>query len=140
MNIVSVEASSNICSVSSFKNNELINLIETNEDKAHSRNLPIMIKRIIQDFSSKDRIHAFSISIGPGSFTSLRISLSLVKGISTILKNKIIPVSTFEYLNFQINAGLNDKIIEINRTRLIDLGSNGLAKRIDILTNAGLIE
>ena len=103
MNIISIEASSNICSVSSFKDSKLINLIETNEDRSHSRNLPIMIKRIIQDFSHKDKIDAFSISIGPGSFTSLRISLSLVKGISLILKNDIIPVSTFDYLNFQIN-------------------------------------
>ena len=103
MNIVSIEASSNICSVSSFKDSKLINLIETDKDRAHSKNLPIMIKRIMQDFSVKDKIHAFSISIGPGSFTSLRISLSLVKGISLILKNNIIPVPTFDYLNFQVN-------------------------------------
>ena len=91
MNIVSIEASSNICSVSSFKDSNLVNLIETNKDRSHSKNLPIMIKQIMRDFSAKDKIHAFSVSIGPGSFTSLRISLSLVKGISLILKNNIIP-------------------------------------------------
>ncbi len=103
MNIISVEASNNICSVSSFKDNNLINLIETNEDRSHSKNLPIMIQQIMQDFSSKDRIDAFVISTGPGSFTSLRISLSLVKGISLVLKNNIIPVPTFDYLNFEVD-------------------------------------
>ena len=103
MNIISIEASSNICSVSSFKDNQLVNLIETTEPRSHSRNLPIMIRQIIQDFTTKDKITAFSVSIGPGSFTSLRISLSIVKGIAFTLKNNIIPVPTFDYLNFQIS-------------------------------------
>ena len=102
--MISIEASSDICSVSSFKDDQLINLIETTQERSHSKNLPIMIKHIIQDFSSRDKIEAFSISTGPGSFTSLRISLSLIKGMSLVLKNDIIPVPTFDYLNFQIDS------------------------------------
>ena len=45
-----------------------------------------------------------------------------------------------KFLVFQIQAGLNSDIRKINKTKLIDLGSLGLAKRIDILTNAGLVE
>ncbi len=44
------------------------------------------------------------------------------------------------FLNFKIEAGLNLKLKEINKIKLIELGSHGLAKRIDILTKAGLIE
>ncbi len=45
-----------------------------------------------------------------------------------------------KFFVFEIDAGLNKEIKEINKTKLIDLGSFGLAKRIDILSKAGLLE
>ena len=102
MNMIAIESSTQICSVSSFMKGELINVIETNERMSHSKNLPIMLKAAIQDFNSIKDIDAFSISIGPGSFTSLRISMSLVKGIVFSLKADIVPVPTLESINYQI--------------------------------------
>jgi len=103
MNIVAIESSTNICSVSSFKDNHLLNVIETKEAKLHTKVLPIMIKTIMVDFSNYQDIDAFAVSIGPGSFTSLRISLSLVKGLAFGLRNNIIPIPTLESLNFAID-------------------------------------
>ena len=103
MNMIAIEASTQICSVSSFKKGELINVIETSEPMSHSRNLPVMLKSIIQDFNSVKDIDTFSISAGPGSFTSLRISMSLVKGMAFSLKANIVPVPTLESINYQTN-------------------------------------
>ena len=102
MNMIAIEASTKICSVSSFIEDKLINVIETDEVRSHSKNLPLMIKGIIKDFNSVRDVDIFSVSIGPGSFTSLRISLSLVKGLAFGLKTNIIPVSTLESINFKI--------------------------------------
>ena len=103
MNLIAVEASSHVCSVCSFKSDELVNVIESYEQNTISKNLPMMIQSIMRDFTSNHKIDSFAISIGPGSFTSLRVSLSIIKGIAFSLKNKIIPINTFDYLNFQIN-------------------------------------
>ena len=102
MNMIAIESSTQICSVSSFVKGKLINVFETNERMSHSKNLPIMLKAAIQDFNSIKDIDTFSISIGPGSFTSLRISMSLVKGIAFSLKADIVPVPTLESINHQI--------------------------------------
>ena len=111
MNIVAIESSTNICSVSSFKDTHLINVIETEESKIHTKVLPVMIQTIMSDFKNYTEIDAFAVSIGPGSFTSLRISLSLVKGLAFGLKNNIIPVPTLESLNFSIDNKKDHYII-----------------------------
>ena len=82
---------------------KLVNVIESNEPMSHSKKLPIMLKSAIQDFNKIEDVHAFSISVGPGSFTSLRISMSLVKGLVFSLKANIIPVPTLESINYQID-------------------------------------
>ena len=82
MNLIAIECSTNICSVASFKDACLVNVIESDNALSHSKNLPLMFKSIISDFNNlKEDIDYFAISIGPGSFTSLRISLSFVKGL-----------------------------------------------------------
>lgn len=103
MNMIAIESSTQICSVSSFIKGQLVNVFETDQPMSHSKNLPIMLKAAIKDFNTIKDINSFSISIGPGSFTSLRISMSLVKGIAFSLNANIIPVPTLESINYQIN-------------------------------------
>ena len=112
MNLIAIECSTNICSVDSFKNDCLVNVIESDNALSHSKNLPLMFKSIISDFKNiKDDIDCFAISIGPGSFTSLRISLSFVKGLAFGLKKRIIPVPTIESLAISINNNSKYHII-----------------------------
>jgi len=104
MNMIAVESSTQICSVASFVDDKLVNVIDSDEPMSHSRKLPVMLKSAIQDFNKIEDIDAFSISVGPGSFTSLRVSMSLVKGIAFSLKANIIPVPTLESINYEIDA------------------------------------
>ena len=46
--------------------------------------------------SSFNDIDGIAISMGPGSFTGLRVGLSYVKGLSLVLDIPIVPISTFE--------------------------------------------
>lgn len=100
MNFIAIECSTSICSMSSFHDNKLINVIDSDDGFNHSESLPIFYKSIAQDFKSKKRnIDYFVISIGPGSFTSLRISLSFVKGLAFANKIPILPVQSLISLN-----------------------------------------
>ena len=104
MNIIAVECCTNICSLASFKDGRLINVIESKEAFSHSKNLPLMFRRISQDFNDyRKDLDYFAVSVGPGSFTSLRISLSFIKGLAFGFKSSIIPVPTLESLNFAAN-------------------------------------
>ena len=112
MNIIAIECSTNICSVASFKEGSLVNVIESDEAFSHSKNLPLMFKSVASDFNNyKKDIDFFAISIGPGSFTSLRISLSFLKGLAFGLNSRIIPVPTLESLNFSIKHSSKHYIV-----------------------------
>ena len=45
-----------------------------------------------------DKINAVSVTIGPGSFTGIRVGLAIAKGIADSLEKKIIPVNNFRLL------------------------------------------
>ena len=43
-----------------------------------------------------NEINAVSVTIGPGSFTGIRVGLAIAKGLADSLEKKIIPVNNFE--------------------------------------------
>ena len=45
-----------------------------------------------------DNIDAVSVTIGPGSFTGIRVGLAIAKGIADSLEKKIIPVNNFHLM------------------------------------------
>ena len=77
------------------ENNSYEIFSDIKEDTAKS--LPFIIENVLNKAqSSFNDIDGIAISIGPGSFTGLRVGLSYVKGLSLALDIPIIPISTFE--------------------------------------------
>ena len=65
--------------------------------KDAAKSLPFIVENVLNKAqSSFNDIDGIAISIGPGSFTGLRVGLSYVKGLSLALDIPIIPISTFE--------------------------------------------
>jgi tRNA threonylcarbamoyladenosine biosynthesis protein TsaB len=50
-------------------------------------------------------IDAFCISVGPGSFTGLRIGVAVVKGLAYALKKRIVTVPTLDAIAYNAKAG-----------------------------------
>ena len=101
--ILSIETSTNICSVSLFKSNKLLCLKE-DTNREHSSLLAPFVQQIFNEVNFEiNLIDAIALSIGPGSYTGLRIGLSFTKGIAFSLNKPIIPVDTIESLNDGIN-------------------------------------
>jgi tRNA threonylcarbamoyl adenosine modification protein YeaZ len=59
------------------------------------KSLPFLEKNL--NFSLKD-LDYYAIDIGPGSFTGLRIGLSILKGLNLVYPKPVIPVSSLEVL------------------------------------------
>ena len=78
-----------------IENNSYEVFSDTKEDT--SKSLPFIVKDLLNKVqSSFNDIDGIAISMGPGSFTGLRVGLSYVKGLSLALDIPIIPISTFE--------------------------------------------
>ena len=98
--ILSFETSSSICGVSVMDNGNLLSLVEENSYRKHNENIADFTDRAIKQ-SKKiiSEIDAIAISIGPGSFTGLRIGLGFAKGLAFSQGIPIIPVPTLELMN-----------------------------------------
>ena len=87
MIVLALETATMTGGIAIVKDNSLIGEIRTNVKIAHSERLMGSIDWILKTSDiSVNEISAFAISIGPGSFTGLRIGLCTVKG--SCLRNR----------------------------------------------------
>lgn len=95
MRLVAIETATTICGIGYFFDGKCIRVIEKDITKAHAEQLPVYFDQLIKEenIQLKD-IDAIAVSIGPGSFTGLRIGLSYAKGIAFSHGLPIIPVPT----------------------------------------------
>ena len=101
--ILSIETSSNICGISYIEGDNCIASVDYDSSKKHTEVLPEYYSRLkkVTGFKLKC-IDAIAVSIGPGSFTGLRIGLGFAKGLAFSKELPIIPVSTMMSLAYEI--------------------------------------
>ena len=106
MNILAIESASTVCGVALFLNNRLIELDEIRQSRIHGARLPVIIHDILNNYSVNiDQLNGIAISSGPGSYTGLRIGMSLARGLAVAGNIPIIPVPTL----FAMNAHIKKK-------------------------------
>ncbi len=118
MKILSIDTSSKICSVAVLEDTNVI--IEKNIDDSltHSQKLMPMIDNILNELNMKlTDFDLFSCSIGPGSFTGVRIGVSTVKAFCDVTNVPATCVSSLEGLAYNT---LNSNI-ESNATIVCSL-------------------
>ena len=102
-NILSIETSSNICGISLISKGECVNIIEEESNKKHAEILPEFYLKLKNSTGFiLDDIDVIAISIGPGSFTGLRVGLSFAKGLAFSKGLPIIPISTMMSLAYAL--------------------------------------
>lgn len=95
MNILALDTSTMISTVTIASDGEIIGDFNVNQQKTHSESLVPMIETLLgllgMEISDMD---AFVIAQGPGSFTGLRIGMTIAKTLAQVEGKKLIPVST----------------------------------------------
>lgn len=98
-NILNIDTSSSICSVALAKDGEIAMGLESSTVMDHSISLAPFIKKCFDYLRERgESLDAVSVTIGPGSYTGLRIGLSMAKGISFGLNIPLITLSSLEVL------------------------------------------
>jgi len=97
--ILNIETSTEVCSVTISKNGELLFIKETSEGLSHSKLLTVFIEELLaeNDFIL-NQLDAIAVSKGPGSYTGLRIGVSVAKGLCYGLDIPLISVNSLEIM------------------------------------------
>lgn len=97
--ILLIETSTDICSVGIAKEGKIVVEKTSSEKFSHASRLTLFIEKACQDINiTLQDIQAVAVSIGPGSYTGLRIGLSTAKGICYALGIPLIAVDTLKAL------------------------------------------
>ena len=93
--IICLETATNLCSVALCDSAGVISLRESNESKSHASQLTIFIEEIFSKNGIKATdLEAVAVSKGPGSYTGLRIGVSVAKGLAYGASIPLIGVET----------------------------------------------
>lgn len=101
MMILGIESSAKAASAALCRDGALVAQYFQNSSLTHSRTLLPMIEDLLKNLEiSLDDIGLIAVSRGPGSFTGIRIGVSIAKGLSWASETPVCGVSTLEAMAY----------------------------------------
>ena len=109
--VLSIETATSVCSAAMLRGDKLLSTNLVQADRRHNETLADMVLNLIEE-SHVDSFDTdiVAVSIGPGSFTGLRVGLSYSKGFAMAVNAAIIPVCTLDALAYV----LKEKVIDVS--------------------------
>jgi tRNA threonylcarbamoyladenosine biosynthesis protein TsaB len=93
--ILCLETATTICSVALINSTGVVSVKESRENKSHASLLTLFIEELLKESDLKATdLDAVAVSKGPGSYTGLRIGVSVAKGIAYAASIPLIGVDT----------------------------------------------
>ncbi|MDX9786626.1 MAG: tRNA (adenosine(37)-N6)-threonylcarbamoyltransferase complex dimerization subunit type 1 TsaB [Desulfobacterales bacterium] len=102
MRILAMDTASGCGSVAVADGNELLSEMVTSRRETHSRHLMTMVDQVLQMAGlTLHEMDGFAVTVGPGSFTGLRIGISTMKGLALVTQKPVAGISSLEALAAQ---------------------------------------
>lgn len=124
-----IETATEICSVALTEGDQVLSICETDDGNSHSKNLLPFIDQALKDAGRQlQDIHGVVVSIGPGSYTGLRIGVSTAKSIAYAQEVPVITVNTLESIAWGAYKSCNLQDQSFSVVPMID------ARRMEVFT------
>lgn len=129
--ILNIETSTTVCSAALTAEGMILAHYENFEGQNHAALLSDYVKACLDFLAEKElKLDAVAVSIGPGSYTGLRIGLSEAKGLAYALDCPLIAVSTLELMATRVMFSTLDIDSDTIFVPMID------ARRMEVYTAA----
>lgn len=127
--LLHIETATEICSVALSEGDKVIALCETDDGNSHSKNLLPFIDTTMQKAGRQlQDVNGVVVSIGPGSYTGLRIGVSTAKSIAYALEIPVITVNTLESIAW---GAYNDNQLQEEEFSVVPMID---ARRMEVFT------
>lgn len=127
--ILHIETTTTVCSVAISENDQILAVREVNEPNIHASVLTLFIEQVIDKSGIKiENLSAVAVSKGPGSYTGLRIGVSVAKGLCYALDIPLVSVDTLQAMAGAFVAKDEDRSKNALYCPMID------ARRMEVFT------
>ncbi len=142
--VLCIETSTHNCSVAVFRNDALLACAEESSDQyIHGESLHLFIQQALTEASiDLSELSAIGVSIGPGSYTGLRIGVSAVKGMAFTLQIPIYAMESLEVLAYGATdevCGTNEVVLSVIDARRMEVYAAMFDKNANKLTSTEAI-
>lgn len=97
--ILNIETATDICSVAVSEGEKILALVESGPERSHATLLNRFIREAMETAGKElKQMDAIAVSMGPGSYTGLRIGVSTAKGLAYALEKPLLSCGTIESL------------------------------------------
>ncbi len=103
MNLLSIDTTAKVCSVTLHQQGQLLSGFHIYSEKVASAQLAPMIEAILaKNNLSPQQLDAVAVAKGPGSYTGLRIGTSTAKGLCVAMDIPLLAVNSLQAMAYQI--------------------------------------
>ncbi len=100
---LAVDTATKAASAAIVDNGEIRTSFLINHRSMHSRNIMTLVDAVVKEADiKKNDIDLFATTIGPGSFTGVRIGVSTVKAMAYSLKKQTVGINTLDVLAYDV--------------------------------------
>ena len=133
--ILSLDTSTQNCSVALHENGQLITQELVSEEGSHSKALTLLIEKVMKTASrALDELSAVAVSNGPGSYTGLRIGLATAKGICFALDKPLICLPTLQVLASAVQAPAEVLLLPLLDARRMEVYAAVYSSALEVLS------
>jgi tRNA threonylcarbamoyladenosine biosynthesis protein TsaB len=104
MIVLGIETCSSLCGVALVRDGSIIGKFTINISNFHDEKLLGILADLLKASSLKiEEIDGYAVANGPGSFTGIRIGMSVAKGLAVAKGKPIVGVSVLDALAYKVN-------------------------------------
>jgi tRNA threonylcarbamoyladenosine biosynthesis protein TsaB len=110
--ILAIDTATQVCGVALNDGGHLVAEFRLHQRNVHNERLVTAVERLLADAGWRlPELQGIAVSIGPGSFTGLRIGVTVAKGLAYSLDIPLTGVNTLDVLAH--GAGLTERVISV---------------------------
>ena len=121
MKLLAIDTSTDYLALAIMDEETLIARIHKKAPRSHSSLLMPMVDKVLKESKTGlNKLDGFCVSIGPGSFTGLRIGVTTVKGLAFVTKKPIVAVPTLDAIaeNGRKKCGIICPVLDARKNKV----------------------
>lgn len=118
MRLLIIDTALGLCTAGVFEGEQAVAVRSEPMAKGHQERLPLLVREVLREAGGFEGLERVGVTVGPGSFTGLRVGLAFALGLATARGLPIVGVSGLDALAGSVEADTVVALIDARREQV----------------------